>query len=274
MLSLEMSNGVFLTQKDLEKYLSECNKFIKEKYEKEKMVEFEFEEFVEKINKEINDNIIKYETIEVVVEDVIKREQISEGHIWDHYLEDSIKIRGEEEIGEWDPYGDEKRDLYIIEYKTFFPSFKSPNSNFDYVLPKYTFLEILSIKPENIKRGDKRKLELNYCRELYESLKGLEMIYYNKTNLLPTLKKTTTNNETISNKNCFVVTTVMGDTNHPVVNDFRKYRDEIILKTYFGKHFVNFYYFIGPTLSSTIKKNRFLFAISKKMVNKIHKLIK
>ena len=49
-----MSNGIFLTQKDLEKYLSECNKFIKEKYENEKIVQFEFEELVKDIEYQIH----------------------------------------------------------------------------------------------------------------------------------------------------------------------------------------------------------------------------
>lgn len=77
-----------------------------------------------------------------------------------------------------------------------------------------------------------------------------------------------------NSKNCFIVTTTMGDINHPVVVDFRRYRDEVLLNTYFGGLFINIYYRIGPVFSKVIKSNIFLFNISKKVILKIHKLIK
>jgi hypothetical protein len=66
----------------------------------------------------------------------------------------------------------------------------------------------------------------------------------------------------------------MGDINHPVVVDFRRYRDEVLLNTYFGRVFINIYYRIGPVLSKVIKTNSFLFTISKKLVLRLHKRLR
>ena len=43
--------------------------------------------------------------------------------------------------------------------------------------------------------------------------------------------------DSTSNSSCFVVTATMGDTNHPIVNDFRNFRDEQLLTNFFGKQF-------------------------------------
>ena len=78
-----------------------------------------------------------------------------------------------------------------------------------------------------------------------------------------------------SNSSCFVVTATMGDTNHPIVQDFRDFRDEHLLTNFFGQQFVNFYYKIGPYFASLIRKNENLRNIVfDKFINPIHKKIK
>ena len=84
----------------------------------------------------------------------------------------------------------------------------------------------------------------------------------------------TKNNNINENSNCFIVTTTMGDINHPVVVDFRRYRDEVLLNTYFGRVFINIYYKVGPVLSKVIKTNSFLFSISKNIVLRLHKRLR
>jgi hypothetical protein len=76
-----------------------------------------------------------------------------------------------------------------------------------------------------------------------------------------------------SNLNCFVVTATMGDINHPVVNDFRNYRDDVLSNTILGRLFIKVYYQIGPYLSEIIKRNNTLFRISRNLVLKLHKRI-
>jgi hypothetical protein len=269
MLSLKMSNGQYLTYKDVEKYINECSKFIKEKYEKEKLVKFEFDEFLKEIKKQIDESILKYESIEMIIDDIKRIEQIKDGKIWDDYIEDTIKVRGEEQIGKWDPYGDGKRDIYIIEYRLSFKTYKNPY-DIDDVLPKYKFFEILSEKPQNVKRGDLRKIQINFYRpEKYSVFTGIDVRFYNKSNILPIELY-----ETKTSPNCFVVTTVMGDFNHPVVVDFRKFRDEVMLNYYFGRLFIKIYYKIGPILSFIIKQNNSLLLFSRKMIMLLHKKLK
>ena len=75
----------------------------------------------------------------------------------------------------------------------------------------------------------------------------------------------------ISNSNCFIVTTVMGDIDHPIVEDFRRYRDQVLLNTYLGRLFINTYYKIGPTLSNVIINNKLLFKFSRSFIIHIHR---
>lgn len=78
-----------------------------------------------------------------------------------------------------------------------------------------------------------------------------------------------------SSGNCFVVTATMGDVNHPIVNDFRTFRDEHLLTNYFGKYFVSLYYKIGPYFASLIDKNTWLKKMTfEKFIKPIHKRIK
>jgi hypothetical protein len=67
------------------------------------------------------------------------------------------------------------------------------------------------------------------------------------------VKKAQKQKETSSN--CFIVTATMGDISHPVVNDFRTFRDKKLLTTPIGTYFVKFYYIIGPFFANIIKHN-------------------
>jgi hypothetical protein len=88
-------------------------------------------------------------------------------------------------------------------------------------------------------------------------------------------KKKKESSPTNSSSNCFVVTATMGDVNHPIVNDFRTFRDEHLLTNYFGKHFVSLYYKIGPYFASLIEKNTWLKKMTfEKFIKPIHKRIK
>lgn len=48
---------------------------------------------------------------------------------------------------------------------------------------------------------------------------------------------------------CFVATAVFGDYDHPIVRDFRYFRDNYLIKFSFGKRFVRVYYTYGPLLA-------------------------
>jgi hypothetical protein len=169
------------------------------------------------------------------------------------------------------------KELYIIEFEKILiknqkkQPFKQ-GTDIKHTTPSVTFLKLISEKPTGLKKGDRILFNLNITDRV--RFKGKEeyiiLNYVEKVNLISPIL---VNNKS-TNKNCFIVTTTMGDVNHPVVVDFRRYRDEVLLNTYFGRKFINIYYRIGPFLSKVIKTNRLLFLISKKMILKLHKTIK
>lgn len=78
-----------------------------------------------------------------------------------------------------------------------------------------------------------------------------------------------------SSSNCFIVTATMGDINHPVVNDFRYYRDNTLLKTSLGRIFIDIYYKVGPFMAKFIENNENLKHITfKHLISPIHNKLK
>ena len=65
-----------------------------------------------------------------------------------------------------------------------------------------------------------------------------------------------------SSGGCYIATMAYGDYDHPQVMELRKYRDQVLLKNYFGKLFVKIYYSVSPHLVKKLKNQ-----------NKINKLI-
>jgi hypothetical protein len=78
-----------------------------------------------------------------------------------------------------------------------------------------------------------------------------------------------------SSSSCFVITATMGDPYHPIVDEFRIYRDQKLLTNEFGKAFVSFYYKVGPYAASIISKSEILRKLSFSFfVNPIYKHLK
>ena len=55
---------------------------------------------------------------------------------------------------------------------------------------------------------------------------------------------------------CFIATAVYGSNNSPEVKLLRLWRDTFLLKRYFGRIFVKFYYKVSPYLAFVIEKNK------------------
>jgi hypothetical protein len=152
-------------------------------------------------------------------------------------------------------------DVYEVSYNT--EKIKDYCTRIGHRLPEFHLNSFYFDEPKLFK-GQKMVIDVNY----YGPGSNI-MVFYDYIDL-----KYLENKNSISNSNCFVVTTVMGDINHPIVEDFRRYRDNIILKSYFGKMFVEFYYLVGPYFSKIISNNQFLFKLSRLIVLTVHKKIK
>lgn len=64
---------------------------------------------------------------------------------------------------------------------------------------------------------------------------------YNKSSYTPTSKQK-------MNEGCYIATMAYGDYNHPQVLTLRRFRDDVLLKSIFGRLFVKIYYYVSPKL--------------------------
>jgi hypothetical protein len=272
MIELKISNGKYLTHEDLEKYLNEYEKFLKDSFQKNKMMEYEWEEFIKTQNDLIEKKISQIDKIELIIEDISKTSFSGWG-----LGRIPIKLRGKEILGDWNDYEFSQRldDIYNLSFKEIVIKnpLKPPFSEFTqnghkHSVPYVNFTKLTTEKPNGLKKGNRIifhfDILIGYRLMDREKYQYINLKYYEKVNILPPAK---------SNSNCFIVTTTMGDINHPVVIDFRNYRDEVLLNTILGRLFIKIYYKIGPSLSEIIKKNDTLFQISRSFILKLHKRI-
>jgi hypothetical protein len=65
---------------------------------------------------------------------------------------------------------------------------------------------------------------------------------------------------------CFIATACYGDYESPEVIEFRRYRDDVLLKSYLGRHFVSTYYFISPPFANLLSKSEIAKSIIRELV--------
>ena len=275
------TKSILKTHEDLEGLLNEGETFLRRKYSEQNPPEYQWNNILFETNNLIEELISNTEYIELIVDDIqFKRFNtvIEFGFTTIKLSNDSFveKIRGNEDIGNW-IYEDEtgkhvyEPDLYIITFKKVniinpqLPPYKKQGFN-KFSVPNVNFMFISSEVDNNLKRGERMRFNLNFVNKTRyrKNNEFVNLNYYDKKNIIQPISKS-------SNSNCFIVTTTMGDINHPVVIDFRRYRDEVLLNFYFGRVFIKIYYRIGPVLSKVIKTNSFLFTISKKLILILHK---
>jgi hypothetical protein len=215
------------------------------KIKSKKLFNFEEDELLKERKTIFQKKILEVKKIEVVVVDVFKTKK-SVVMKW------TYDIINNKQIG----FKLDDLDLFLVRYDS--ERVKDYSLRYNYFFPQLN-LESFYYNNPKFKVGQKLIFDVKYYSFGYESI-----IFYNNIDEQFLSK---------NNLNCFIVTTTMGDINHPVVVDFRRYRDEVLLNTFIGRLFINIYYRIGPLLSKVIKTNSFLFTISKKIVLSIHKLI-
>jgi hypothetical protein len=215
------------------------------KIKSKKLFNFEEDELLKERKTIFQKKILEVKKIEVVVVDVFKTKK-SVVMKW------TYDIINNKQIG----FKLDDLDLFLVRYDS--ERVKDYSLRYNYFFPQLN-LESFYYNNPKFKVGQKLIFDVKYYSFGYESI-----IFYNNIDEQFLSK---------NNLNCFIVTTTMGDINHPVVVDFRRYRDEVLLNTFIGRLFINIYYRIGPLLSKVIKTNSFLFTISKKIVLSIHNLI-
>lgn len=68
---------------------------------------------------------------------------------------------------------------------------------------------------------------------------------------------------------CYIATMVYGDYDHPKVMILRRYRDEILKKSFLGRLFIRVYYFVSPKLVSILKNCKRINSIIRKQLDRI-----
>jgi len=80
--------------------------------------------------------------------------------------------------------------------------------------------------------------------------------------------------EELQSKSCFIATATFEDVNAPEVIFFRKWRDETLMESIFGRLFVSTYYMISPLMAFIISRSTNLRQISKLILIKIIEALK
>ena len=66
-----------------------------------------------------------------------------------------------------------------------------------------------------------------------------------------------------SSTKCYIATVCYGDINAIQVQQFRRFRDEVMIKSYFGKVFIRLYYFLSPSIAKLLQHTPKLNALIK-----------
>lgn len=92
--------------------------------------------------------------------------------------------------------------------------------------------------------------------------------------LLKSIQSERLNNLTKSKK-CLIATAAMGDEDHYVVNDLRKFRDDVLSKFLIGKFLITIYYRTSPPIAYVIRRIEFIRSLTANyFIKPSHKLIR
>lgn len=73
---------------------------------------------------------------------------------------------------------------------------------------------------------------------------------------------------------CYIATMAYGSYEHPQVLELRKFRDEILRKTFAGRFFIKTYYFISPKLVDILKNKKTINNLIRKGLNQFIKILR
>ena len=104
------------------------------------------------------------------------------------------------------------------------------------------------------------------CKQFYNNV-------FDSTKFTEALQSSVLPKDQKSAGSCFIATATMGDYDHPVVMDLRRFRDNWLLKRGWGVKFTSWYYTHGPKVSNVIEKSLVLKKITFYLIVKPLQLI-
>lgn len=165
------------------------------------------------------------------------------------------------------------------------------DEDFDYMEGSAFYLENYFLHLHKLikwqKRSPKKKSEIsNYIQKktklsaersevIKEILKKIKFIESKYPKDRPTARDSYDHNENSSSSGCFIITATTGSANNIIVNDFKRFRDEKLVKFWIGRTFISVYYMIAPVLATVIENNQSLRDLTLKyFVTPMHTFIK
>ena len=112
-------------------------------------------------------------------------------------------------------------------------------------------LKYFYIQSEYHKHHNKTK---SYFSDLEKMSDKVSNILLNKNISLPKVKI----KKFVNSEGCFIVTAVLGNQDNPLLDDFRYFRDNYLIKTSYGKKFIKIYYRYSPSFADIICINNIL----------------
>lgn len=106
-------------------------------------------------------------------------------------------------------------------------------------------------------------LGLKEAKDAVESYRGVD------TNVAKTTNNTTVNNASKSSGGCYVATCVYGSYDCPEVWTLRRFRDNILAETWYGRAFIHIYYAISPSLVNWFGDTKVFKNICKPLLDKM-----
>lgn len=136
----------------------------------------------------------------------------------------------------------------------------------------YLAHEISSFDEELCTAADVQWLQEFYQRILNGSDPISQLAQYerNQHKIKPSEKEHPVSQQTAhKEQGCYIATCVYGSYDCPPVWTLRRYRDQKLAATWYGRVFIQFYYAVSPTLVKYIGQVRFVRAVWKKVLDKM-----
>ena len=108
----------------------------------------------------------------------------------------------------------------------------------------------------------------------YSRKNKVQYICYWKTASKSTSTTSSTGSGSSGSGNCYIATMAYGDYDHPQVMILRKFRDDVLDNSAFGKWFIKTYYHYSPKLVAKLKNKKTINSIIRISLNQLIKLIK
>ncbi len=104
------------------------------------------------------------------------------------------------------------------------------------------------------------------CQEAERARRGTEKTKWQSTQRRPTARGTSYS-KTKKKSGCFIATATYGSSIAPQVVVFREYRDEVLLSSSLGRHFIDLYYCVGPWFAALVKTVPILRPVSRRLLD-------